>query len=429
MLLLQNLTINKAFSMDLNYLLIYFLATTVFSFLIGLEVKAYMAKFHENDDKIFLGTTRTYTFIGIVGFIFYKIEPQNFSIYIVGFLAITLLYAMFFNRLLEDKKSSIVLYLVAMIVYSFGSLINLFPFWLVSLIFVIIIFLLNAKNRLLSFNLKINIYELETLGKIILLSAVVLPLLPKDTTIPYIGISLYKIWLTVVVISTISYISYLIQKYLFPSKGMLLTGILGGLYSSTATTVVLSKKSQGIENSHIFTASVVGATLMMYLRLTVIAAIFNMEVFKIVLYPFLAFAVICLIVVFVYYKKASNCSSSVELSDSNPLELGTAFLFAFLFIVTMMITNFVVDNFGATGLNVLSLIIGFTDIDPFVLSLLAGKYNIDTGAVASAVIIASGSNNILKAVYTIWFGKQKTISGFVFLALLGILTIVVGLFL
>ena len=60
---------------------------------------------------------------------------------------------MFFNRLLEDKKSSIVLYLVAMIVYSFGSLINLFPFWLSSLIFVVTIFLLNAKKRLLNFNL------------------------------------------------------------------------------------------------------------------------------------------------------------------------------------------------------------------------------------------------------------------------------------
>lgn len=415
--------------MNLNDLLTYFIPTAVFSFLIGLEVRAYMSKFHENEEKMFFGTTRTYAFLGIFGFILYKLEPNHFSLFIVGFLSISFLYSMLFKKLLDNNKSSIVLYLVSMIVYSFGPLINLYPLWLASLIFVMVIFLLNAKNRLLDFNLKINIYELETLGKIVLLSAVVLPLLPKDNNIPYLGISMYKIWLTVVVISTISYVSYLIQKYIFPSKGMLLTGILGGLYSSTATTVVLSKKSQSVQENNIFTASIIGATLMMYLRLTVIAAIFNMEVFKIVAYPFLAFAAICLVIVFVYYKKASNFTSSVELDDSNPLELGTAFLFAFLFIVTMMITNYVVDNFGTTGLNLLSLIIGFTDIDPFVLSLLAGKYNIDSLAVGSAVVIAAGSNNILKAVYTIWFGKKKAISSFIWLMILGISTIGLGLFL
>lgn len=412
--------------MNLNDLLAYFIPTVVFSFLIGLEVRVYMAKFHSNDDKMFFGTIRTHTFFGIIGFIFYKIEPNNFSVFIVGFLAISYLYSLLFKNLLDDERNSIVLYLVSMIVYSFGPLISLYPLWLASLIFVIVIFLLNAKNKFLSFNLKINIYELETLGKMVLLSAVVLPLLPKDSNIPYLGISLYKIWLTVVVISTISYVSYLIQKYIFPSKGMILTGILGGLYSSTATTVVLSKKSESTQDSNIFTASIVGATLMMYLRLAVIVAIFNMEVFQIVLYPFLAFSIVCLIIVFIYYKKASNIPSNLEFKDSNPLELGTAFLFAFLFIVTMMITNFVVDNFGTTGLNVLSLIIGATDSDPFVLSLLTGKYNIDSLSIASAVIIAAGSNNILKAIYSIWFGKDNAKIASLALAILGILTILVG---
>ena len=87
--------------------------------------------------------------------------------------------------------------------------------------------------------------------------------------------------------------------------------------------------------------------------------------------------------------------------------MGTAFLFAFLFIVTMMITNFVVDNFGTIGLNVLSLIIGATDSDPFVLSLLTGKYNIN---IINCIlqVIAAGSNNILKLYISIWFSKDST---------------------
>lgn len=415
--------------MELNELLIYFLITTVFSFLIGLEIRAYVEKFHENDIKIFLGTTRTYTFLGILGFVLYKLEANYFSLYIVGFLALTIIYSLLFKSLLEYKKSSIVLFLVAILVYSFGALIELFPFWFISLIFVTIIFVLNAKNRFTNFNLKINIYEIETLGKILLLSAVVLPLLPNDKLIPYLGISLYKIWFTVVVISTISYVSYLIQKYIFPSKGLLLTGILGGLYSSTATTVVLSKKARVIDNSDIFTASNISATLMMYLRLIVIAFIFNIEVFKILLYPFLSFVLLCALISFFYYKKSYTTTSYLESNDSNPLELGTAFLFAFLFIITMLITNFVVSNYGTTGLNILSFIIGFTDIDPFILSLLAGKYEIDALAIASAIMIATGSNNILKAFYSLWFAKKKAFASAVLLCILGILTILFALFL
>ncbi|MFX4243452.1 beta-carotene 15,15'-monooxygenase, partial [Aliarcobacter butzleri] len=87
-----------------------------------LEVKAYMLKFHENEIKTFFGTTRTFTFIGILGFIFYLLDPNYFSIFIVGFLAITFLYSILFKKLLENNKNSIILFLVSLIVYSFGPL-------------------------------------------------------------------------------------------------------------------------------------------------------------------------------------------------------------------------------------------------------------------------------------------------------------------
>ena len=414
--------------MQIHELLLHILPVVIFSFIIGLEVRAYLTKFHENDARVFFGTTRTYAFLGILGFILYEIEPKNFSLFIVGFLSITILYSILYKKMLETDKNSILLYIVSIIVYSFGPLVGIFPLWISALIFVLVIFLLNSKKRILTFHPKINIYELETFGKIILLSAVVLPLLPTDNNIPYLGISLYKIWLTVVVISTISYISYLVQKYIFPSKGVLLTGILGGAYSSTATTVVLSKKAQAVEDTNMFTSSIISATFMMYLRLLIIAAIFNLEVLKVVATPYIVFGFITLIISFVYYKKATDEISTIETEDKNPLELGTAFVFAILFIVTMFITNFVVNNYGTTGLNILSFIIGMTDIDPFILALLTGKYNIDAAAVASAMLIATGSNNILKAVYAVWFGKKKAVSSAFWLIILGFLTIGFGIY-
>jgi len=411
--------------MIIDSLFTHLIFTILFSFLIGLELRAYKLKFHPLDTDFF-GTTRTYTFVGILGFVFYKIEPTYFSVYITGFMAISLLFTLFYYKLLNEKKHSIVLYLVLLIVYSFGPLSNLFPLWLTSLIFVLTIFLLNSKKKIFNFNLSINIYEFETLGKMVLLSAVVLPLLPEDKTIPYIEISLYKIWLTVVVISGISYAGYLVQKYLFPSKGMFLTGLIGGTYSSTATTVVLSKKAQSMDKNHIITASIIAATSMMYIRILIISYIFNFEVAKTILFPFLIFILLTIFLTLIYYKRASSVVNYVDIKDSNPLELGTAFIFTILFIVTILITNFVVENYGSNGLKFLSIIVGFTDIDPFILSVLTGKYTIEPIQIASAIIIASGSNNILKAVYTLWFGKDKTVTSFILLMILGIVTILVG---
>jgi uncharacterized membrane protein (DUF4010 family) len=409
-------------------ILSHFILTILDSFLIGLEVKAYKLEFNPNNDEFF-GSEKTYTFIGVLGFVLYKIEPINFSVYITGFVGISVLFTLFYNKLLKEKRHSIVLYLVLLIVYSFGPISNLFPFWFISLIFVVTIFLLNVKNKLSSFNLNINIYEFETLGKMVLLSVVVLPLLPQDKLIPYLDISLYKIWLTVVVISAISYAGYIVQKYLFPSKGIFLTGLIGGMYSSTATTVVLSKKAQTSEKNHIITASIIAATTVMYVRIFVISAIFNLQVAKTILLPFLFFAIITSLITYIYYKKASNTTINFEMNDSNPLELGTAFIFAILFVITMMITNYVIDSYGTSGLKFLSMIVGFTDIDPFILSLLTGKYTIDPSQIASTITIAAGSNNILKSIYTLWFGKEKTFVSFILLMILGILTIAVGFFL
>ena len=406
-------------------ILSHFILTILYSFLIGLEVKAYKLEFNPNNDEFF-GSEKTYTFIGLLGFVLYKIEPINFSVYISGFIGITVLFTLFYNKLLKEKRHSIVLYLVLITVYSFGPLSNLFPFWFLSLVFVVTIFLLNVKSKLSNFNLNINIYEFETLGKMVLLSVVVLPLLPQDKMIPYLEISLYKIWLTVVVISSISYAGYIIQKYLFPSKGIFLTGLIGGMYSSTATTVVLSKKAQVSEKNHIIMASIIAATTIMYIRILVISSIFNLQVAKTILLPFLFFLIVSAIITYIYYKKASNTTMNFEIKDSNPLELGTAFIFAILFVITMMITNSVIDSYGTNGLKFLSMIVGFTDIDPFILSLLTGKYTIESSQIASAIIIAAGSNNILKSIYTLWFGKDKTFTSFLLLMILGISTIAVG---
>jgi uncharacterized membrane protein (DUF4010 family) len=404
--------------------LIHFALTAVFSFLVGLEIKTYQLQFHAAETKQTIGSVRTLTFIGVLGYLFWILDGR---LYLAGFGAVTLLFGLFFLRQLREGKTSILLYLVMLVVYSFGPLTERFALWLPSLLFVLTIFMLNAKQRLRELSKRLNGQELETLGKMVLLSAVILPLLPHQKLGAYLPLSPFEIWMAVVIVSTISYSGYLAQKYFFRQKGYLLAGLIGGLYSSTATTVVLARKASEIGNTRLMTAGIVAATAMMYLRLIAVAAIFNLEVAKALLLPFAGFALAGILIASLYAFRRVQANSDVVAVDTNPLELRTAFVFAGLFIGMMALTQLVTVHYGTDGLRILSFIVGFTDIDPFVLSLLTGHYAIGEDVIVSSVMIAAGSNNLLKALYAVWFGGVGAgKSSAVWLLLLGFMTIAVA---
>ncbi len=396
--------------------LIDFIYVSVLSFLVGLELKTYRLYGSQKEKAYHIGSTRTFTFIGIMGYIFFQIDKL---FYLSGYIALIAIYLYYYQFKLHREKTSIISFLLISLVYSFGPLSVSFDIWMSALLFVLIVFVLNSNRSLRYLFEKLNLQEFETLGKFLLLSGVILPLLP-DTKLPYIEISPFKIWLVVVIISSISYGSYIAQKYIFKSRGYMLTAILGGLYSSTATTVVLAKKSSA--SGDITTGAIIAATAMMYVRILIISVIFNKDVADILLPPMLIFFLIGISIGLYYYKRVAK-KAQAPIDDRNPLELGTAFLFALLFVIMMAATMYVTSRFGDAGLKFLSFIIGFTDIDPFVLSLLTGKYSLETAQIATAILIASGSNNILKAAYALFFGKERTLKASVWLLFLGVFTI------
>ncbi|ADV46221.1 MgtC/SapB family protein [Nitratifractor salsuginis] len=409
--------------------LIHFILTVTFGFLIGLEIRSYREHFHPDKPQDFFGTARTYTFVAILGYLFYRLDPDRLILYTTVLIGLTMLYAIFYASKVREGRHSILLYLVLLSVYAFGPLTQRFPLWMPALLFVLIVFLLNAKSAISRFALHVNTYEFETLGKMVLLSAVILPILPDTRVLPYIPLSPFKIWLAVVVISAISYGGYLAQKYFFPNRGYFLTGIIGGTYSSTATTVVLARKARQMGGNPLIDAGIIAATAVMYLRLIVVAFVFNVTVGMKLLVPFLILSVLGILFSLLYIRQGKAAEGTPDFVDNNPLELKTAFAFAFLFVLMMMVTTYVTHHYGIEGLKVLSFAAGLTDIDPFVLSLLTGKYTVGMEQIVSAIVIAAGSNNLLKALYALWFGGPKvTWRSALWIMVLGILTIAYGLY-
>jgi len=176
--------------------------------------------------------------------------------------------------------------------------------------------------------------------------------------------------------------------------------------------------------------AIVAASGMMYLRLLVLIALLNSAFLRPTLVPFLVLGVGSILLALVELrKKGMDQEQGGEKESRNPLELGTAFLFALLFIVMLLLSKAVLHHFGTPGLQVLSFMVGFTDIDPFVLSLLKGNYQTATlQQLAAAIVIAAGSNNFLKALYTAVIGGWKANRTVLFgLILLGLLTLGYGL--
>jgi uncharacterized membrane protein (DUF4010 family) len=191
---------------------------------------------------------------------------------------------------------------------------------------------------------------------------------------------------------------------------------------------VLARKAGEYKDTAVITAAILAATAVMYIRLIVVAFVFNGAIARSILLPFLFFALTGFAVAYFYYRGVKQAKTAVDFSGDNPLELGTAFIFATLFVIMILLTHAVTRYYGVGGLKLFSFIAGFTDIDPFVLSILTGKFTVSQQELLSAIIISAGSNNMLKAVYALWFGGwERTRQSFFWLIVLGVGTIAVGL--
>jgi uncharacterized membrane protein (DUF4010 family) len=384
--------------------LIKFVLVAVFSLLIGLEQRR-----HNKDEaaETLFGTDRTFTLIGILGYIFYIISPQTLIPYSIGGVLIGGLLAIYyFQKIKMQQRFGMTSLVTALITYGLAPLLYTQNKALALLLVVAVLIITEIKENLRQFTTKFGNDEFISLAKFLVLAGVILPLLPDAPISDVINISPYKFWLAIVVVSSISYFSYLLRKFVFPDTGILLTGVLGGLYSSTATTVILARKSkEDIDGNRIIGAMFLALT-MMYLRIFLLALFFNSQIGAMLLPKFVILIIISAAIAFYFTKirKSAVKKGNEQIATSehqNPLEFKTALLFGGLFIVFAIVTQFVIKTYGGHGVSVLAFIVGVTDIDPFIINLFQGKMSIGADIIAVAVLNAITSNNVLKLIYSL----------------------------
>ncbi len=395
---------------SLNPMGVNFILVVLFSLSLGMERrKQYESKAAQQT----FGTDRTFTFIGVLGFLLFMADTTTKIPYLFGMGILTLFMAIFYtSKVFKEQHYGLTSIILSFVTYGFPLFLHTMTLWLSLLLFVVVLLLSGIKKPLKKVSRKIDDDEFLTLVKFLVIAGIILPILPKENIHEFVPVSPYKIWLAVVVVSAISYLSYLLQKYVFPNSGLLLTALLGGLYSSTASTIILSRKSKNDdEHPKAYAGAIMIGIAMMYVRVFILLLIFNSELVLGSLPYFVILFVVTVLVGMLFYnsdKKLPRAKDEEVFEDDNPLEFKVAVLFAGLYVLFSMITNFALTYYGEGGLSVLSLIVGVTDITPFLLNLFQGNYAVGATMIIIATFQAMTSNNVLKATYSQFLAGENT---------------------
>lgn len=394
-----------------------FVLVTLFSLLIGLsQRKLSLKKEGEGIDKTFFGTDRTFTFIGILGYLLYILDPVNLFLFMGGGLALIILLGLnYYVKMSQHNIYGITSIITGLITYCLAPIVETQPSWFYIMLVVTVLLFTEMKSTFTEIAQHMQNDEMITLAKFLAISGIILPMLPNENLIPGINLTPYTIWLATVVVSGISYLSYLLKRYVFHQSGTLVAGIVGGLYSSTATISVLARKCKHAKEREIpeYVAAMLMAVSMMYLRFLILIPVFSVEIFLSV-YPYLLImSCVSIIIAWVIHKKTDFTELTKDAEDdreesNNPLEFKVALIFALLFVVFTVVTHYTFSYAGAEGLNILSFVSGLSDVTPFVLTLLQGTGSLAVSMAVACTLQAIVSNNLMKMCYALFFsGRRK----------------------
>jgi uncharacterized membrane protein (DUF4010 family) len=378
------------------------------SFLIGLEREEHKAA----GEHYAFGGVRTFPLIGLIGYSIALLCGTQILPLMLGFVVVGgfLLLSYWRKLSLSGNPAGVTSEMSGLATFLVGALCWYGHFWTATALTVLSLLLLELKGALEKLPARIPSDEILTFAKFLLLTAVILPIVPREE-FGWFHISPFKTWLIVVAVSTISYASYVAQKLTKERGGVLLTGFLGGAYSSTVTTVALARRAKTAERPHLFAAAILIASGAMYLRLLVLLALFNHALAITLLPAFLILATLAIVVGWFWSRRPDATSAMIQpgLEPSNPLEFTTAFVFTLVFVIMLMATQLAVAHLGRAGLNTLAVIMGLADIDPFVMGTMQATGTVIPLRVAvGAIVIAASSNNLAKGIYAYCFGDKKT---------------------
>jgi uncharacterized membrane protein (DUF4010 family) len=269
--------------------------------------------------------------------------------------------------------------------------------------------MLALKDWLHALARRIETADVEATLKFAIVSLIVLPLVPDQNygPAPLDVINPYTIWWMVVLISGLNFTSYLLVKVVGPEHGVGLTGLLGGLVSSTATTLGFAQRSRTEpEQARALALGIVIAWTVMFFRVVLLVALTAGALAARLAWSMGVLGAVSLLIAVVLHRRERPAGRATVSAGANPFELGEAIRFGLLFGVVTFAAKAAQVYLGDAGLYLAGAVAGLTDVDAIALSMarLAGGDAGSVGVAARTVVIAVLANTLAKGGMAVFLG-------------------------
>lgn len=361
-------------------------------FLIGLERERHQSK---------IAGVRTFTLIALAGAL-------------SGFIATTggwdlapwvMLALIVVSMLVEQWKSpdtepDTTSVMAAIVTFVLGYIPWISDSYIASALAIVVTAVLYFREELRGLPQRMSRQDIMSFFQFAAVAFILLPILPNQTYGPYQVINPYQIGWLVVLISGLSLAGYVALRLLRGKSGLLVVGLLGGMASTTATTLVYSRHSKAIPDFAKSAASIILLShLVLFVRIAVIVAVVERSLLPAVL-PWtvsgLLAGVICVTLMMV--KGGAVSQTLPELTVSNPTELKTALGFALVFSLVLLLSVWMHDVFQSAGGYIIAFLSGLTDVEPIAIAnmKLFSLGSIDAATATRAIAIAFVANLVFK---------------------------------
>jgi uncharacterized membrane protein (DUF4010 family) len=359
-----------------------------------------------------LGGIRTFPLLALLGLICGLLADEwGAAVVVAGFLGVTSLAVLANLSRIRQKTDTgnQTTEAAALLTFALGAYLATDGYAEALVIGAIAAVLLQFKRPMHRFAHAIEEREIHAVMRFVIVSLIILPILPDQTYGPFQVLNPRQIWLMVVLIVGIGLAGYVSYKFFGERAGVLPGGILGGVVSSTATTVAYARRAKEAPDSAALAAiTIMIASAVAVARVIVEVAVVAPGILAGVLPPLLAQLLLMAAVtggMLHFHRQNGNVMPEQE----NPAELKTALIFAALYALAIFTTAAAKDHFGDEALYGVAVISGFVDVDAITLSStqLAAAQRIDATTTWRVILIAVLVNLVFKAGVALSLGSAK----------------------
>jgi uncharacterized membrane protein (DUF4010 family) len=350
---------------------------------------------------------RTFALVALLGTLAASAGEPTWTVP-VGLAAVAAMLIVAYSREPAHEDPGTTTVVAALVCYLLGVLAGVGEPALAGALAIGVTALLYFKPEIEGISTALKRHEQVSILQFLVVTFIVLPILPDRGYGPYAALNPRNIWLMVVLVSGIGLASYVALRAAGSRPGVLMTGILSGLLSSTAATVLYARRSrESAAMERLAFAVVPLANLVPLARIAVLAAVVAPALLA-SLAPLLGAALAAGLGVAAFFLRGVERGDAPVPESANPAEMGTALRFGAVYAIVLLAAAWLADVAGHRGLYAAALAAGAVDIDPIVLSALNlfNAADVPARAAVATIALAYFANVVFKLAILVWFNRR-----------------------